>query len=196
MDPTSTDPIARFVVAHGRVRSDEGVPEPDAAVLATVDADGRPSARVILVRHVDEAGFAFFTNYGSRKAAELDTNPVAALCYYWGHREEQVRVEGRVERTSREESAAYFARRRRGSQIGAWASQQSQLLESREALEAAVARAEAEYPGEVPCPPFWGGYRLIPDAIEFWIGRQHRLHDRERYTRRPDGSWALERLYP
>lgn len=191
------DPIARFGELHARVLADDTIAEPWAAVLATADADGRPSARVVLVREVSDAGWCFFTNYGSRKARELDANPFGALCFYWGQLTAQVRVEGRVERTTVEESAAYFARRARGSQVGAWASRQSEPLDSMETLADAVARAEARFEGQdVPCPPFWGGFRLVPTQIELWNGRAHRLHEREIF--RPDGAggWTLERQYP
>lgn len=194
--PESQDPIERFRAAHQRVLDDPQVAEPGAVVLATCSAEGRPSARVVLVRSVGPDGFRFYTNYESAKARQLDANPQAALCFYWGQLEEQVRVEGRVARLSAEESAAYFAQRHRGSQVGAWASQQSRPLGSRAELEAAVAEAEARFAdGPVPCPPHWGGYVLIPELIEFWTGRPFRLHDRERYLREGEG-WRFERLQP
>jgi pyridoxamine 5'-phosphate oxidase len=164
--------------------------------LATATADGRPSVRVVLLRQFDAGGFTFFTNYGSRKAEELDSNPRAALCWYWYWLEEQVRIEGRVSRATAEESDAYFAARPRGSQIGAWASKQSTPLSSRAALEARVRECESRFAdGDVPRPRFWGGYRLVPDRIEFWSAVTYRLHDRLVYIREGDG-WRTERLFP
>jgi pyridoxamine 5'-phosphate oxidase len=167
-----------------------------AAVLATADADGRPSARVVLVRGFDDEGFLLYTNYASRKARELTSNPRAALCFYWHWIEEQVRVEGRVERASPAESDAYFRTRPRGSQIGAWASRQSEPLASREDLEARVAVFERRFEGsEVPRPEFWGGFRLVPVRFEFWKAAASRLHDRVECVRAGDG-WIETRLYP
>ncbi|MGK2860062.1 MAG: pyridoxamine 5'-phosphate oxidase [Thermoanaerobaculia bacterium] len=164
--------------------------------LATVDDAGAPVSRIVLLKQFDERGFVFFTNYGSRKARELDRDPRAALSIHWYEQLHQVRIEGRAERTSRAESEAYFATRPRGSQIGAWASEQSKVIASRELLERNVAEIEARFPGsEVPCPKFWGGYRVVPQRIEFWQGQQSRLHDRLRYTRVGQGWW-IERLAP
>ena len=169
---------------------------PESLALATASADGRPSARMILLKGVGPDGFRFFTNYGSHKAAELDSNPQAALCFHWSVLERQVRIEGRVERLSTEESAAYFATRGRGSQIGAWASDQSRPIPDRAELQAQVAEIEARFAGkDIPLPGFWGGYRLIPDRFEFWQGRANRLHDRLAYTPR-DGGWEITRLQP
>ncbi len=169
---------------------------PESLALATASADGRPSARMILLKGVGPDGFRFFTNYGSHKAAELDSNPQAALCFHWSVLERQVRIEGRVERLSTEESAAYFATRGRGSQIGAWASDQSRPIPDRAELQAQVAEIEARFAGkDIPLPDFWGGYRLIPDRFEFWQGRANRLHDRLAYTPR-DGGWEITRLQP
>jgi pyridoxamine 5'-phosphate oxidase len=163
--------------------------------LATASPDGVPSARMVLLKGVDKDGFVFFTNYGSQKAAELDVNPHAALCFHWAVLQRQVRVVGTVQRCTQDESAQYFATRGRGSQIGAWASRQSQVLEDRSELENRVREIDAEFSGEVPLPPFWGGYRLRPERIEFWQGRADRLHDRLRFAR--DGeSWTTQRLYP
>lgn len=189
------DPVAAFREALERAAKREPV-EATAVVLATATPDGRPSARVVLLKGVDERGFTFYTNFGSRKARELEANPRAALCVYWESIEQQIRVEGRVERTTPEESDAYFASRHRMSQIGAWASRQSEPLDSRARLLGRAAQAEARFLGRsVPRPPFWGGYRLIPDRIEFWWNQLHRLHDRVAYTREGE-RWKTERLYP
>jgi len=173
---------------------------PESMALATATADGQPSVRMVLLKGVGPAGFRFFTNFGSRKAAELDDNPRASLCFHWSVLERQVRVEGRVERLSAEDSAAYFATRDRGSRIGAWASAQSRPIADRAGLELRVAEAEARFEGrDVPLPDFWGGYTLVPDRIEFWQGRSNRLHDRLEYTPRHtphDGSWEIARLQP
>lgn len=174
-----------------------GLLAPNAMTLATVSPDGKPSARIVLLKEIDGRGLVFYTNYESRKARELAANPAAALVFYWAPLDRQVRVEGRVEKTSREESQAYFATRPRGSQLGAWASMQSAVLPGREPLEARLAELERSYPEgtPVPCPPYWGGYRLLPDSFEFWIGRPNRLHDRHLYTRR-GGAWNVARLAP
>jgi pyridoxamine 5'-phosphate oxidase len=173
-----------------------GVEQHDAMTLATATPDGRPSARAVLLKGIDRRGFAFFTNYESRKARELDANPQAALVLLWIPLQRQVRIAGRVERLSAEESDAYFATRPRGSQLGAWASRQSEPLPDRAELEARWAALDERYAGGVvPRPPHWGGYRVEPDEIELWQGRANRLHDRFRY-RRSDGGWAYERLQP
>jgi pyridoxamine 5'-phosphate oxidase len=170
---------------------------PNAMTLATVSRDGVPSSRVVLLKGFDENGFVFYTNYDSQKARELDENPVAALSFYWPELERQVRITGRVTRTSREESESYFRTRPRDSQLGAWASKQSEVVSNREVLEEKMARLIQEYEGrEVPLPDYWGGYRLAPDSIEFWQGRPSRLHDRLRYTRQSNGEWLIERLSP
>lgn len=168
-----------------------------AMTLATCDSEGRPSARVVLLKGVDERGFVFYTNYESRKARELEENPRAALVFYWAVLDRQVRVEGTVERTSREESEAYFASRPLGARVGAWASPQSQALAGgREDLERRVREAEARFGEEVPLPDHWGGFRVRPEVIEFWQGRLSRLHDRLCYVRLPGGGWRIERLAP
>jgi len=178
------------------IQAPEGM-EINAMTLATADKSGRPSARVVLLKGVDERGFIFFTNYESRKARELDENPQAALAFYWADLERQVSVAGVVERLAREESEGYFRTRPRGSRIAAWASKQSEVLPDRGTLESKWQQLEKEYSGEeVPMPPFWGGYVLRPERIEFWQGRPSRMHDRFRYTRRPDKSWQIERLSP
>jgi pyridoxamine 5'-phosphate oxidase len=174
-----------------------GVEQHDAMTLATATPDGRPSARAVLLKGIDARGFAFFTNYESPKAAELDANPRAALVLLWVPLQRQVRVTGTVARLSGEESDAYFGTRPRGSQLGAWASQQSRPLADRAELEARWAALDARYAGgAVPRPPHWGGYRVEPDEIELWQGRANRLHDRFAYRRTPDGGWRRERLQP
>ncbi len=165
--------------------------------LATADAKARPSARVVLLKQADQQGFVFFTNYESRKARELETNPFAALVFYWPHLEQQVRVEGRVKRVSAPDSDDYFGRRPRGSQIAGSISPQSAVVESREWLEEAYRKLQEELDGRSPDrPATWGGFRLNPTAIEFWKGRANRLHDRILYTRQDDGSWKTNRLAP
>src|SRR5262245_27454283 len=173
-----------------------GLPEPNAMTLATCTADGVPSARIVLLKICDERGLAFFTNYRSRKGRELANNPRAALVFFWPALERQVRVEGRVELVSADESDAYFASRPVNSRLGAWASDQSAVIPSREELERKQRELEAQFPdGRVPRPPHWGGYRVVPDVFEFWQGRPSRLHDRLRY-RRVEGRWVIERLSP
>ena len=190
----SADAITEFLAAADRARQHQVDTAP--AALATADADGRPSLRVVLVRQVDERGFVFHTNFNSRKGRELVANPHAALCFYWPTLDEQIRAEGSVERLGGEESDAYFVTRPRGSQLGAWASDQSARLESRETLEARYRDIEKRFEGiPVPRPPFWGGFRLRPARVEFWYGRNDRLHDRVLYVRDGDG-WRIERLYP
>jgi pyridoxamine 5'-phosphate oxidase len=192
-----SDPIDAFTAVWRQVQqtAPDGF-DPATTTLATVDAGGAPSARMVLLRGADGEGFSFFTNYESRKALELDNSGRAALCFFWFWLGQQVRVEGPVERVSAEESDAYFATRPRGSQIGAWASDQSRPLASRAELEARYREAEARYEGrDVPRPPHWGGYRLRPDRIEFWSEGQFRLHDRWLFTR-VKGGWQRQRLYP
>ncbi len=190
----SADPITRFQLAVQRAASHKIDTAPVA--LATVGPDGRPSLRIVLLRHVDQRGFVFHTNYNSRKGRELAGNVHAALCFHWPDLEEQIRIEGAVEPLSGEESDAYFASRPRGSQIGAWASHQSAELPSREALEARYHDFERQFAGlEIPRPPFWGGYRVVPSRIEFWQGRPDRLHERAVYTREDD-TWRIGHLYP
>jgi pyridoxamine 5'-phosphate oxidase len=173
-----------------------GLIEAERMALATATPDGRPSVRIVLMKGIDEDGVCFFTNYGSRKARELDANPRAAATLYWQPLYRAVRLEGAVERLSPAESDAYFATRPRGAQVGAWASAQGTVLRSREELDERVREVEARFPREVPRPDFWGGYRLVPDAVEFWQGRPDRLHDREHFLRAGDGGWTSERLSP
>ena len=192
---TGGDPI-EFFRAWWREAEQSGLLLPESVTLATATPDGRPSARLVLLKEVSAGGFVFFTNYGSRKAEELEANPRAALAFHWAVLQRQVRVEGRVEKVRPEESEAYFSTRPRGSRIGAWASRQSEPIASRALLEANVQAMRQRFgAGEVPLPPFWGGYRLMPDRIEFWQGRADRLHDRVLHTRIAEG-WQAERLQP
>ena len=187
-------PIDKFITAVARAES-QGIDTTPAA-LATADADGRPSVRMVLLRGVDERGFVFHTNYNSRKGHDLDANPYAALCFHWPALEEQIRIEGAVTRLPPDESDAYFASRPRGSQLGAWTSLQSEVLESREKFDAEYAATEDRFKdAPVPRPPFWGGFRIAPTRVEFWYGRTSRLHDRILYVRQGD-RWDVTRLYP
>ncbi|MEM9379745.1 MAG: pyridoxamine 5'-phosphate oxidase [Planctomycetota bacterium] len=190
------DPIAAFQAWMKTALSAE-VEEPHAASLATADAEGRPSARIVLCRGFDERGFAFYTNYGGRKALDIEASPFAALCFFWQPLERQVRIEGPVARVSAEESDAYFASRPRDSRIGAWASPQSRVLGGREELEQMLEETRARFEGveDVPRPEDWGGFRISPERIEFWQGRPSRLHDRILFERGADG-WTRSRLAP
>lgn len=189
-----SDPIELFREEFDRASAREPH-EANAMTLATVDASGRPSARVVLLKSFDARGFVFHTNRSSRKGRELDGQRVAALCFHWPAGEEQVRIEGSVERLSDAESDAYFATRPRGSQLGAWASLQSEELPNRAALEERLAEVDARFPDEVPRPPHWGGYRVVPERIELWKGRADRLHERRVFTRAGD-AWSETRLFP
>jgi len=176
-----------------------GLHEPNAMVVATVSAEGRPSARMVLLKGLDERGFVFYTNYSSRKASDIDANPAVSLLFPWHDLQRQVRVEGTAVRVSEDESQAYFASRPRDSQLGAWASPQSEVVSSRAALDERYGGVLAQFAGldAVPLPPYWGGFRVVPDAVEFWQGRKGRMHDRLVY-RRPagDAAWAVVRLAP
>ncbi|MBX3671868.1 MAG: pyridoxamine 5'-phosphate oxidase [Burkholderiales bacterium] len=189
------DPFKQF---HAWLREaiEAQVPEPTAMTLATAGASGRPAARIMLLKALDDRGFVFYTNYASRKGAELEARPAAALTFFWKELERQVRIEGAIEKVSAAESDEYFASRPLGSRIGAWASTQSATIESRQWLEARVKAAEAQHGESPPRPPHWGGYRVIPDWLEFWQGRQSRLHDRIAYTRGAGGGWQVTRLSP
>jgi len=195
MEALSQDPLELFEHWFAEAKR-AGVEVPEAMTLATATGGGVPSARMVLLKGADEDGFVFYTGYGSRKSDELEQNQRAALVFYWRPLGRQVRVEGSVERVSELESAAYFATRPRGSQLAAWASLQSRSLGGREELDRRYTGLEREYEGrDVPLPPHWGGYRLHPEAIEFWEHRENRLHDRVRYTRAREG-WKAERLSP
>jgi pyridoxamine 5'-phosphate oxidase len=189
------DPVRQFA-AWFEAAAGAGIRQPEAAALATATGAGAPSARMVLVKSTDERGFTFFTNYESRKGADLAANPRAALMFYWDALGRQIRIEGRVERIGPAESAAYVRSRPRGSQLSALASPQSRVVESRDWLEQRVAELEQRHQGEPPLPDNWGGFVLTPESFEFWQHREDRLHDRLRYRRIGDGGWRLERLAP
>lgn len=190
------DPLALFRTWFDKACA-AGIAKPNAMTLATVGADDRPTARVVLLSSYDARGFVFHTNYESRKGEDIARHPWAALLFWWDPLGCQVRLEGRVEMTAAADSDRYFAARPRGSQIGAWASDQSRVIESRAALEERVRELERRYAGRpVPRPPHWGGYRVIPEVYEFWEDRENRLHERVRYERVPDGGWRSLRLAP
>jgi pyridoxamine 5'-phosphate oxidase len=190
------DPIAQFSAWFANA-TDAAITEPNAMTLATVTEDGAPDARIVLLKGVDARGFSFFTDYRSQKGRDLAAHPAAALVFFWQELERQVRIHGSVQRLDPAESEAYYTSRPRGSRIGAWASEQSSVIPDRSTLEARVKAVEARFPGDSapPLPPHWGGYLVVPTLIEFWQGRQSRLHDRIRY-RRVDGAWTIERLSP
>ncbi len=190
------DPIAQFQQWFANAIAAQ-IAEPNAMTLATISHDHCPDARIVLLKGVDARGFTFFTDYRSQKGRDIDADPQAALVFFWQELERQVRIRGSVMRLSAEESATYYDSRPRSSRIGAWASEQSSVISDRRVLESRVVEVEARYPGETspPLPPHWGGYLVQPRQIEFWQGRQSRLHDRLRY-RRQDGAWVLERLSP
>jgi pyridoxamine 5'-phosphate oxidase len=191
-------PVEQFARWFRQAATEGRLFEPNAMVVSTADAQGRPGSRTVLLKHFDDRGFVFYTNYGSRKARDLDANPYVSLLFPWYPMARQVIVTGVARRTGRDETAAYFRTRPHGSQLGAWASTQSAVISGREELEDAYAALVARYPeGEqVPVPPHWGGFRVAPRSVEFWQGRENRLHDRLRYVARDDGSWRVERLGP
>ena len=189
------EPVAQFALWFEQARS-AGSEEPNAMALATSSASGVPDCRMVLLKSFSE-GFVFFTNYESRKGQELEENPRAVLLFYWPELERQVRISGIVEKLAEEDNERYFASRPFGHQLGAWASRQSAIVDGREALERSLAEAARRFdPGPAPLPPYWGGYRLWPSAVEFWQGRANRLHDRLEYVLQPDGTWLLRRLAP
>jgi pyridoxamine 5'-phosphate oxidase len=190
-----SDPVAQFARWYERAQA-EVKPLPEAVALATATRAGHPSLRMVLLKEFDARGFVFYTNYRSRKGRELARNPRATLLFYWGALQRQVRIDGRVERVMARESDAYFATRPRGSQLAAWASPQSVVVAGRGPLERRFAAFAKKYPDAVPRPPHWGGYRLVPDAFEFWQGGEDRLHDRILYRRARNGRWRIERLAP
>lgn len=192
----AAEPVTQFLAWFDEARTAQ-LREPNAMTLATATADGAPSARIVLLKGVDDRGFVFYTDYRSRKGSDLAANPRAALVFHWMELERQVRVTGLVERTSRADGERYFATRPLGSRIGAWASHQSQVIEGRGELERREAEAAARFAdGDVPLPPHWGGFRVVPAALEFWQGRPSRLHDRLRYVRDGGDAWRIERLSP
>ena len=189
------DPFALFDRWYREAR-EAGLYLPESMALATATADGQPSVRQVLLKAFDERGFVFYTNFDSRKGEEIAENPRGALAVHWPVLQRQVRINGGVEKTTEEESYAYFSSRPRGSQVGAWASDQSSVLGGREELERSFREAQERFSGgDIPLPPFWGGYRVIPETFEFWQGRANRLHDRLRFTR-TGGDWTIDRLYP
>ncbi|TEW55976.1 pyridoxamine 5'-phosphate oxidase [Psychromonas sp. RZ22] len=192
---TTDDPIS-FFDNWLKEAEKSGIILPESMSVSTSTTEGRPSSRMVLLKEFNQQGFVFFTNYGSRKAAELQANPFAALLFHWNMLQRQVRIEGRIERISQQESEAYFHSRGRGSQIGAWASKQSHILNDRKDLVDSVKYYEEKFAGKtIPLPDFWGGYRVIPDSIEFWQGKADRLHDRFVYTKQPN-EWKITRLNP
>lgn len=193
LDP---DPIKQFANWF-TTAIETGIRDVNAMSLATAGQDAKPSVRIVLLKSFDEDGFVFFTNYESEKGKQLEANPYAALGFYWIELDRQIRISGKVDKTSRKESESYFHSRPVGSQLSAWASRQSAVLDGRRVLDARMEEMNERFADKpVPLPPHWGGYRLKPDNMEFWQGRSNRLHDRFRYTRQSDGSWLIERLAP
>jgi pyridoxamine 5'-phosphate oxidase len=193
LDP---DPIGQFTLWFTDA-AQAGIKDANAMSLATATPKGEPSVRIVLLKGFDERGFVFFTNYASEKGKHLDANPRAALALYWVQLERQIRIAGTVEKTSKQESEHYFHSRPPGSQMGAWVSKQSEVIDSRQILEAELAKMTERYAdGKIPLPSHWGGFRVKPSVIEFWQGRPNRLHDRFRYTRQPSGKWQIDRLAP
>ncbi len=191
-----SDPIEQFRAWFAAALAAE-MRDVNAMSLATATPEGKSAVRIVLLKGVDERGFSFFTNYDSEKGRHLEANPFAALAFYWAKLERQVRITGPVERTSREDSAAYFHSRPVGSRLGAWVSRQSEVVDARQVLDARMeAMRERFHNTEITLPPHWGGYRVKPETVEFWQGRPNRLHDRFRYSRRADGAWQIDRLAP
>ena len=194
--PSLDDPIELFHSWFAEAAADSSIAEPSAMTLASASRDGFPSARIVLLKAYDGRGFVFYTNLGSRKAQELAANPLAALCFFWMPLDKQIRVEGAVERVTDAEADAYFATRPRESQVGAWASRQSQAYAERIDMEERLKRHSAEFEArDVPRPDFWSGFRVVPERIEFWLKQPFRLHDRLQYTR-TDQGWKIDRLFP
>ncbi|MFD5576320.1 pyridoxamine 5'-phosphate oxidase [Streptomyces pseudogriseolus] len=191
-------PVEQFARWFAQAAREGGLFEPNAMIVSTADAAGRPSSRTVLLKHFDEGGFVFYTNYESRKGRDLAENPYVSLLFPWHPVARQVIVTGTARRTGRDETAAYFRTRPHGSQLGAWASGQSTVIASREELDEAYAALAARYPEHerVPVPPHWGGFRVVPETVEFWQGRENRLHDRLRYVTEAGGEWRVERLAP
>ncbi len=192
-----SNPIEQFSQWFREAKAAE-IKEPNAMTLSTAGADGRPSGRIVLLKELEDNGFVFYTNYKSRKSAELKANPFAALTFLWAELERQVRVEGLVQSVSREQSVNYFKGRPRGSKLGAWVSEQSKVVPGRQVIEAKLTEIEQRFAGseDVPTPEFWGGFRLEPETVEFWQGRTNRLHDRIQYRRKGESAWLIERLWP
>ncbi|NQV86696.1 MAG: pyridoxamine 5'-phosphate oxidase [Woeseiaceae bacterium] len=190
------NPIVQFEGWFGHAC--ETVPlDPNAVCLSTVDSQNRPSSRTVLLKYFDENGFVFFTNYESKKAAQIEANPNVALLFFWSDAARQVKIRGKAKRIPTAETLKYFMSRPRGSQIGAWVSAQSSIISSRSLLENKFQEMKEKFSNkEIPLPSFWGGYRVVPEEVEFWQGRRNRLHDRFQYTKQDDGSWAIERLAP
>ena len=197
LDDLSPDPYVQFDLWMRKAKK-AGLPEPNAMSVSSVDPEGRPSQRMVLLKHISsERGLIFYTNYGSKKAKELDHHPQTSLLFHQHILQRQIRVQGQAVRASREESEAYFNTRMRSSQLGAWTSKQSEVLDHRDTFEKRFQEVTARFKGQkVPCPEFWGGYRIIPETIEFWQGRAYRLHDRFVYTQNAEGTWERVRLYP
>lgn len=194
----AADPLSQFENWFDTALKTPGISEPNAMTLATASKTGQPSARIVLLKEVTAGGFCFFTNFESRKGAELAENPFAALVFWWPPLERQVRIEGKIEKLTASESEKYFQSRPKNSQIGAWASPQSRLIAGREVLDEHMAKIELQYFGKniLPLPPFWGGFRVVPERVEFWQGRSNRLHDRLLFSKKSDGNWKIDRLAP
>lgn len=196
VDELQSDPVKQFEIWFAQAR-EAGIEDANALSLATATADGFPSVRTVLLKLFDADGFVFYTNYNSRKATEIKSNPKAAMLFPWLPLNRQVRIEGRIEKISNVESFKYFTSRPRGSQIGAWCSDQSEVIESRSFLEQKYREAAEKFKqGSIPLPSFWGGYRIVPNCFEFWQGRENRLHDRLSYRRTSGGEWEISRLAP